>query len=494
MTSQTPSSINSRWIWPFEIIEQIGEGGMGVVYRARYVVNGRQVALKMLPGDISDKTALARFEREVEVLKTLKHPNIVRCFGGVCEDKRRFYAMELLEGGSLEDQLIAKGKLPWELVIQYGLQMCAALEYSHEKGVVHRDVKPSNFLISPTGDLKLSDFGLASVTAARRITAAGKTAGTFLYMAPEQIRGQDVTPRTDLYALGCVLYELVTGQVPFIGETPGATLHLHCSAIPARPSEKALDCPHLLEVVILKLLEKDPDNRCKSAGEVARDLRAISQTVTVTPRKKGSGNQYPIGYDEATKAAVDIQKRTVPLSVGSVPVVSGKILLVCAAILAASCFLNAYQWSRISSLHHSEQLWQTAFQSENRDVHRHASHALGELADHGSENLKLLRAGLQDPQPERRAAAIEGLARAAGSGASAVPELIKLQKEDEDPAVRDAASGAIMIIQNSQKKNEFPWMKLISLIMVLGSIGACYAFWLKQQAAANAPAALTKSH
>ena len=248
------TTTGSKWIWPFELLEQIGEGGMGVVYRARYVVNDRQVALKMLPADVTDETALARFERELAVLKSLKHPNIVRCFGGSCENKRRFYAMELIEGGTLEDLLRTHKKLRWERVVEYGIQMCSALDASHRANVIHRDVKPSNFLIADDGTLKLSDFGLASVAASRRITAAGKTAGTFLYMAPEQIRGHAVTPQTDMYALGCVLYELITGKPPFVAETPAATLHMHCHAEPERPTTKALDCPPALEEIILTLM------------------------------------------------------------------------------------------------------------------------------------------------------------------------------------------------------------------------------------------------
>lgn len=450
---------------------------MGVVYRARYVVNGRQVALKMLPGDISDKTALARFEREVEVLKTMKHPNIVRCFGGVCEDKRRFYAMELLEGGSLEDQLVAKGKLPWEQVIQYGLQMCAALDYSHEKGVVHRDVKPSNFLISPTGQLKLSDFGLASVTSTRKITAAGKTAGTFLYMAPEQIRGQEVTPRTDLYALGCVLFELVTGQVPFLGDTPGATLHLHCQAPPPRPTERALDCPLQLERIILKLLEKDPDLRCQSASEVARELRAVSQTVTVVPRKGSSYSEIAAAND-ATQAMVDIQRKTMPLASGN-SAVSTRALTICAGLLFLSFVWNGYQWSRLGALKESLRLWQEAYQSDLPDVRLQAAHALGELADREQSGLKLLRSGLEDPVPARRTAAIEGLARAGQAGAPALPDLIKIQKGDEDPVIRNAAAGAVLVIREAGNRQAFPWGRLfwgITLLVALAGGVTCWQY------------------
>jgi len=442
---------------------------MGVVYRARYVVNGRQVALKMLPGDISDKITLARFEREVEVLKTMKHPNIVRCFGGVCEDKRRFYAMELLEGGSLEDQLVARGKFPWEQVIQYGLQMCAALDYSHEKGVVHRDVKPSNFLISPDGQLKLSDFGLASVTSARKITAAGKTAGTFLYMAPEQIRGHEVTPRTDLYALGCVLFELVTGHVPFLGETPGATLHMHCQATPPRPTEKALDCPLQLERVILKLLEKDATLRFQSASEVARELRSISQTVTVTPRGTPS-HSASMGSEDVTHAVVDVQKPPVAQSSERSKISFGA-LIICGALLLLSCVWHGYQWDRLRALKQSARLWEEAYQSEIPEVRLQAAYALGELSATERQGLKLLQSGLHDSEVSRRTSAIAGLARAGQAAAMSLPELIKIQKGDEEPQVRDAAAGAISIIREAESKKFFPWGKVIGGLFFCGLLG-----------------------
>src|SRR3990172_517770 len=167
--------MQKRWIWPFELEEKVGEGGMGVVYRARYVVDDRRLAVKLVPPDVANATILSRFEREMEILKTLRHPNIVRCFGGICEGDQRFYAMELVEGGTLDRVLEEKGRLPWEQVIEYGVQMASALAYAHERGVVHRDIKPGNFLLTTTGKLRLSDFGLATVIAATKLTAAGRT-------------------------------------------------------------------------------------------------------------------------------------------------------------------------------------------------------------------------------------------------------------------------------------------------------------------------------
>ncbi|SFJ08646.1 protein kinase domain-containing protein [Planctomicrobium piriforme] len=481
MTSpQSQPTSNTRWIWPFEILEQIGEGGMGVVYRARYVVNGRQVALKMVPTDVADKTALARFERELEVLKTLRHPNIVRCFGGVCEDKRRFYAMELLEGGSLEDQLQAKGKLAWEQVIYYGLQMCAALECSHEKGVVHRDVKPSNFLLTPSGQLKLSDFGLASVMAARKITAAGKTAGTFLYMAPEQIRGQDVTPRTDLYALGCVLFELVTGEVPFIGETPGATLHLHCYAPPPRPTEKALDCPVLLERTILKLLEKDPAQRYESAATVARDLRAVNQTVTVSPRSE-KGMNYPTGYKSTLVEEPVLQKKTAELPVRLELTPSKKALTILAGVLAVSLLCNVLQLLQEDTDSGWKEMWTQALTHPRDEVRIAALESYGQMARRNPESLEVLTKYADDPHPPLRAAAVRGLGTAGPTAASRLPILVRLEKSDADEGVRNAARTSIEQIRAGEQAQSFPWIKLgLASLLLIGTVAGIYV-WLQSR-------------
>ena len=281
MVSLNRMQESERWIWPFELMEKIGEGGMGVVYRARYVVNDKQFAVKLLPGDVNDETTLARFQREVDILKKLKHPHIVRCFGGECKNKRHFYAMELVEGGTLDELSIQRGRLAWELVVEYGLQMCSALAFSHSHGVVHRDIKPGNFLITSSGRLKLGDFGLASVAASRRITAEGRTMGTYQYMAPEQIRGKEITPQTDLYSLGCVFFELLAGRPPFEGETAAEILHQHIKDAPPRVGQFAPDCPAGLEQLVNDLLQKEPAARPADADAVAKRLKAVTQTIIV---------------------------------------------------------------------------------------------------------------------------------------------------------------------------------------------------------------------
>ena len=150
--------MDKRWIWPFELEEQIGAGAMGVVYRARFVKNDRRVALKLLPKEVAaNATLAARFQREMEILKDLRHPHIVHCFGGTCEGDQWFYAMELIDGGSLQGLLAEQGKLPWRQVVDIAEQVCAALDHAHAQGVIHRDIKPGNLLLTRSGKIKLAE-------------------------------------------------------------------------------------------------------------------------------------------------------------------------------------------------------------------------------------------------------------------------------------------------------------------------------------------------
>lgn len=443
-TATTPRAPQSRWLWPFEVLDQIGEGGMGVVYRARYVVNGRHVALKMLPADVTDKTVLARFEREVEVLKNLKHPNIVRCFGGSCEDKRRFYAMELVEGGTLEERLHQKGKLPWEQVVYYGLQICAALECSHGQGVVHRDIKPSNFLLTPSGQVKLSDFGLASVEASRKITAAGKTAGTFLYMAPEQIRGHDVTPQTDLYALGCVLYELLTGIPPYTSETPAGVLHQHCSGPIPHAMEKAVDCPVELDRIICRLLQKDAKDRYPSATLLAADLKRVPQTLTVAATSAIPVEEKRVAPAKP-KPKSDDSAATQPIR----PTASGWLVKGLIFALFASL---AYNILAAPDKHAEvwQERWIEAAGSDNLFFRQHAVDTLVEAAPHSAASREALVGRLLDLDPEIRAKAVAGLESSGAHAAIYVPQLIRVKQYDQEHEIRTAAEKAISTIQAAQ--------------------------------------------
>ena len=283
--TQIDSSMSPRKIGPFEVERQIGIGGMGIVYSAIYPENGRKVALKVLsPGLTMDRKLVKRFEREIEILKRMDHPNIVKYYGGGLDQGQRYYAMEFIDGGSLQDKLKKRGRLSWEQAIQVGRQVSSALEHAHNAGIIHRDLKPANLFLSKKGRLKLGDFGIARDTEATALTAMGKTVGTYAYMAPEQIQASHpIAGKTDLYALGCLLYEVIVGETPFLADTsnPMDMLMQHLNDAPYNVCEKVPDCPVQLDSLIERLLEKNPDDRPHDALAVHTQLGEIRDAVTL---------------------------------------------------------------------------------------------------------------------------------------------------------------------------------------------------------------------
>ncbi len=467
-------TMTSKWIWPFELMDKLGEGGMGVVYRARYVGNDRIVAVKLLPPEVaSNENLVLRFERELEILQQLEHPHIVRCFGGVCESKQRFYAMELVEGGTLAELLHKKHRLSWDRVIEYGLQMCAALQYAHERNVIHRDVKPGNFLITKSGQLKLSDFGLATMTAAARITTAGRTAGTFHYMAPEQIRGQPpISNRTDLYALGCVFLELLTGRPPFDAENPAAILHQHLKAPPPRLAKLLLDCPEALDQLVADLLEKDPERRPVSAQVVAHRLEVIlhpsrKQVDQFAKTPAASVAPVVLTRDSEVELPVTTPRKRPQWQLGSVAVVLG---------LVAAFGLN--QASKARQLaDYWEQRWIAQLARNEVGIR---SLALSELAHAGPFSPEAREAVwrlVQDPEATTRTEALLTLKTRPEGLRDKLPELMKLQRQDASDSVRTAAEGAIAAIRNAPEPPGFfqrNWWLLIGFLLAAAAVAVFY--------------------
>ncbi|MFM9961001.1 MAG: serine/threonine-protein kinase [Planctomycetaceae bacterium] len=293
---KAPSPDIHRLIGPFLIEKKLGVGGMGIVYKATYTKNGADVALKVLPHSLTaNKQLVARFEREMQILKKLKHPRIVQFYGGGSQDGQHFYAMEFIDGGTLAELLKEQGRLPWQQVIEFGVQICEALEHAHEHGIVHRDLKPANLFLGQDGKLRLGDFGIARDSDATALTAAGSTVGTQAYMAPEQITCKtEITNKTDLYALGCLLFEMLTGHVPFKGAASMELLLKHINEPPPKIRSEVLDCPVFLEQVVLQLLEKSPDKRPHDALMVQVALeevvtRVAARTSTMTKMSEGAG-------------------------------------------------------------------------------------------------------------------------------------------------------------------------------------------------------------
>ena len=274
----------------YRILEKLGGGGMGVVYKAEDTKLGRLVALKFLPDELfQDPHAAERFQQEARAASALNHPHICTIHDIDEHDGRQFIVMELLEGQTLKRR-IAGRPMETEQVAKLGIQIAEALETTHAKGIVHRDIKPANIFVMDSSQVKVLDFGLAKllrpvseITVTRAFTEPQSAAGTLPYMAPEQLRGQEVDARTDIYALGVVLYEMATGQRPFRDDLPTQLSDAILHRPPPAPGRLNLSLPPRLEDLILKCLEKDPENRYQSARELAVDLRRLMDPSTVAP-------------------------------------------------------------------------------------------------------------------------------------------------------------------------------------------------------------------
>jgi serine/threonine protein kinase len=257
-----------------KILEEIGEGGMGVVYKAEQISLGRTVAMKMLPQRLTHNASLVqRFMNEARAIAALNHPNIVQIYDVGQQGNTYYYTMELIDGDSLDNILYRRGTLPLERAVSIVAKAANALNYMHQQGIVHRDVKPSNIMLDKLGGVKLTDFGLALQEGATRLTMEGGIVGTPEYMSPEQAAGQTATALSDIYSLGVVLYELVTGRVPFEAESPLGVINKIQSDEPVPPRGIDPAIPPGLEAIILRMMASDPKKRYESCPAILKDLR-----------------------------------------------------------------------------------------------------------------------------------------------------------------------------------------------------------------------------
>ena len=269
----------------YRIVDKIGAGGMGEVYLAEDTELKRQVALKFLPPHLcQDENCRARFKREAQATAKLSHPNIITIHEVSEYQGRPFFAMEHIEGKSLR-HLIKSQELDLDHVIKLSIQICDGLSKAHQAGITHRDIKPSNIVIDVEGRPKLLDFGLAAVKGAKQLTKAGSTLGTIGYMSPEQVRGEAVDHRTDLFSLGTVLYELIAARRPFQRESDAATLHAITHETPQPLSRYRMDVPSELESIVSRALEKDREKRYQSANEVLQQLEELREQMTEVEAK-----------------------------------------------------------------------------------------------------------------------------------------------------------------------------------------------------------------
>jgi beta-lactam-binding protein with PASTA domain/predicted Ser/Thr protein kinase len=279
----TDTLLNTLFDGRYRILRKLGAGGMANVYLAEDEVLGRRVAIKILNDrHAGDDQFVERFRREAKNAAGLSHPNIVSIYDRGEAEGTYYIAMEYLDGRSLKELIVARGPAPVNVAIDYARQILAAIRFAHRHGIVHRDIKPHNVLVDGEGRLKVTDFGIARAGASQ-MTEAGSIIGTAQYLSPEQAKGAPVDQTSDLYSVGVVLYELLTGVVPFSGETPVEIAMKHLSSPAEPPSARRAEIPRELDYVVLRALAKDPADRYQSAEEMDADLARVARGAGVSP-------------------------------------------------------------------------------------------------------------------------------------------------------------------------------------------------------------------
>lgn len=289
----------------YELQSKIGDGGMAAVYKALDLRLNRVVAVKILRDSYAaDPQFLARFKREAEQAASLNHPNIVRVFDVGDEGDVHYIVMEYVEGSSLKDVILNEAPLPISRALEFGAQIADGIGYAHSTGLIHRDIKPQNMLIDTSGRVKVTDFGIAKSANASTLTEAGITLGTVHYFSPEQAKGQAVMPQSDIYSIGVVLYEMLTGRIPFDSDNPVALALKHIEEMPPPLRRYNPGIPPVVEQIVLKALSKDPNQRFSTAAQLSkalRNLEAQTEQGTMAQRPVSPPPPNQTGYNQQVR-------------------------------------------------------------------------------------------------------------------------------------------------------------------------------------------------
>jgi serine/threonine-protein kinase len=350
----------------YEIQRHLARGGMAEVYVARDLLLDRPVALKVLFPELSaDQTFVERFRREAQAAANLNHPNVVSVYDWGEEGSTYFIVMEYVDGPTLRDLVRQEGRLHPTRAADIGADIANALSFAHRNGVIHRDVKPGNVLITRTGQVKVTDFGIARAardSAGENLTQTGTVMGTATYFSPEQAQGQAIDQRSDVYALGVVLYEMVTGRPPFQGDNPVAIAYQHVQETPIPPAQLNPDVPPELQAVILRALAKRPDDRYPTANDLRADLlrfregKKVAATTMVAPAVAGDTTQVHEAAGDRTAVAPAATAMTGATTITAGPPPTARrngayivLLLVLLGILGVLLFVLYRQFSDTTS-------------------------------------------------------------------------------------------------------------------------------------------------
>lgn len=431
-------------VWPYRIRKVLGSGAMGDVYLAENITDHVKVALKLIPMNLQENPILAaRFRRELKVLQQLRHPSIVKCLSNVQqseEGEQLYYAMEYLGGGTLDGLLRKRIRLPAKEALTYTIQVLGALSAAQLESVIHRDVKPSNLLLTrDRRKIKLCDFGLAMVMGGTQLTQSGQTIGTPWYMSPEQIRGEDtITGATDLYAVGCILMEMLTGKPPFVADTHFGILNQHLAEEPPLVSSRVPNLEHgpLIDRIVRQLLEKKPEKRPTSPGEL---LRVIGEEVSLDhePSPKRSSRKASSQNSRRSKVAVarasDFWHR-----------IKNNSLRITMGLLLVSAVANATQYfQKSSALSSEEQQWLNEVAANPRSFQNATPRLIVLLSCQDEAAQETVRELLKSGDAHVRYDTIRALETVSAEQRSAFRREIVRLTDDPSDFVREAADAVL---------------------------------------------------